>query len=121
MCLRDGSTSAVWTPALTIGQITQIERVQKTVCAVILGSRYSDYNSAIKTLDLKNLSDRRLELLKTFSKNCFKSEKYNTWFVKRNDQAINTRSKKNTLKQVTTRTTRYEKSPLPYMTALLNK
>ena len=111
----------VWTPALTKGQITQIERVQKTVCAVILGSRYSDYNSAIKTLDLKNLSDRRLELCKTFSKNCFKSEKYNTWFVKRNEHAINTRSKKNTLKQVTTRTTRYEKSPLPYMTALLNK
>ena len=44
----------VWTPALTKGQITQIERVQKTVCAVILGSSYSDYNSAMKTLDLKN-------------------------------------------------------------------
>ena len=111
----------VWTPALTKGQITQIERVQKTVCAVILGSSYSDYNSAIKSLDLNNLSDRKLELLKTFSKHCFKSEKYNTWFIKRNDQSIDTRSKKNALKQITTRTIRYEKSPLPYMTAPLNK
>ena len=70
---------------------------------------------------MKNLSDRRLDLCKTFSQNCFKSEKYNTWFAKKNDQSINTRSKKNTLKQVTTRTVRYEKSPLPYLTALLNK
>ena len=65
----------VWTPALTKCQIAQIERVQKTVCAVILGSSYSDYNSAMKNLNLKNLSDRRLELCTKFSKKCFKSKK----------------------------------------------
>ena len=111
----------VWTPALTKCQIAQIERVQKTVCAVILGSSYSDYNSAMKNLNLKNLSDRRLELCTKFSKKCFKSKKYNTWFAKRDDQPINTRSKKSTMLQVTTRTSRFEKSPLPYMTDVLNK
>ena len=109
----------VWTPALTKCQVTQIERVQKTVCAVILGSSYCDYSSAMKTLNLSSLSDRRVELCTTFSKRCYKSKKYNTWFVERGNQSIKTRSKKNTLLPVLTRTSRYEKSPLPYMTALL--
>ena len=33
---------AVWSAGLTISQASQIERVQKTVCAVILGNRHTD-------------------------------------------------------------------------------
>ena len=110
----------VWTPALTKSQINQIERVQKTVCAVILGPGYWNYSFAMTVLQLEPLSDRRLELCKTFSNKCLKSEKYQKWFVKRNDHLVKTRSKKTTLYPVTTRTARYEKSPLPYLTKLLN-
>ena len=64
----------VWTPALTKCQVTQIERVQMTVCSVILGFSYCGYSSAGKTHNLMSLSDRRVELCTTFSK----SEKYKT-------------------------------------------
>ena len=52
----------VWTPALTKSPINQIERVQKTVCAVILGPGYWNYSFALTMLKLDPLSDRRLEL-----------------------------------------------------------
>ena len=112
----------VWSPAITKHQIAQIERVQKTVCAVILGSVYSDYNCALAELEIQPLSDRRKDLCTKFAKKSYKSDKYNTWFVPRNNQTkVHTRSEKSIIMPVQTRTKRYEKSPLPYLTGLLNE
>ena len=59
--------ASVWSPGITGGQVTQIERVQKTVCAVILGDNYSDYPTALATLNLKMLVDRRKDLCLRFA------------------------------------------------------
>ena len=48
---------AVWPPGLTVSQIKQIERVQKTVCCIILGGKYSDYTDALSTLTITKLRE----------------------------------------------------------------
>ena len=113
----------VWTPGLTVGQINQIERVQKTVCAIILGGCYSDYRDALTTLTITPLSDRRTELCFNFAKKSFESEKYKNWFVPRtiDPASIQTRSDKTGLTPVAARTKRFMNSPLPNLTSLLNE
>ena len=55
-----------------------------------------------------------------FAQNAFRSEKFSKWFVP--DQKVrNTRSKPRRAKIVNTRTARFRKSALPYMTNLINK
>ena len=113
---------AVWSPALTLYQAAQIERVQKTFCAVVLGPMYTDYSSALTTLDLVPLDERRQTLCSNFAKKCFRSEKYSDWFVPvvNDPDNVQTRSDKTGLVAVNTRTKRYRKSPLPYLTEQLN-
>ena len=113
---------AVWSPGITASQVTQIERVQKTACAVILGDSYLQYSNALAVLNLKSLKERRKDLCLKFAQNCAKSDKFNHWFVRRSDPVgITTRSIKTDLIPVDSRTKRYSKSPLPYLTSLLNE
>ena len=113
---------AVWSAGLTVSQVAQIERVQKTVCAVILGDTYTDYNLALSVLNLIPLSDRRQELCSNFAQKCYKNDKYRNWFVSKANDSVNvqTRSDKTGLIPVATRTNRFAKSPLPHLTSLLN-
>ena len=113
---------AVWSPGLTVGQAAQIERVQKSACAVILGEQV-DFKYALSILNLKILCERRKDLCLKFGKKCFKNDKFKQWFVERpNDLSnIQTRSNKSTFLPVNTRTNRFSKSPLPYLTSLLNE
>ena len=101
-----------WSPGLTISNCYQIERVQKTALAIILGENYYSYSSALRKLDLETLSDRRRALCLNFAKKAYKSEKFNQWFCESETDLQ--------LRDVKTRTTRYRKSPLPYLTELLN-
>ena len=114
---------AAWTAGLTCAQVAQIERVQKTACAVILGSYYDDYSSALIDLKLSTLMKRRIDLCITFGRKCIKSEKYGNWFDPRptDNENVLTRAKKSVLLPVNTRTKRFLKSPIPYLTSLLNK
>ena len=113
---------AVWSPSLTLYQSAQIERVQKTFCAVVLGPKYTDYSLALSALDLLPLDERRHTLCSNFAKKCLGSDKYQNWFVpKTNDpDNVQTRSDKTGLVTVNTRTKRYRKSPIPYLTEQLN-
>ena len=43
-----GFASVVWTAGLTLEDISKIERVQKSVCSVILGSEYNTYEEALE-------------------------------------------------------------------------
>ena len=114
---------AVWSPGITAGQVTQIERVQKTACAVILGDSYLQYSNALTMLNLKSLKERRMDLCLKFAKNCVKSDKFSHWFIKRSSDpaGIQTRRVKTDLIPVDSRTKRFSKSPLPYLTSLLNE
>ena len=108
----------VWQPALTKGEATLIERVQKSALRIILGQNYFSYDDALDTLQIEKLDIRRTQLCKSFATKSAKSEKYSGWFLSP-EARPDTRSKPN-YSAVWTRTSRFKKSPLPYLTELLN-
>ena len=113
-------TCPVWHPGLTQIERTNIERLQKTALAIIRGKNHTTYRDALIYFNMKTLDERRNELCLKFAKKALKSEKFCKWFSK-NYNIVNTRCPKTSLREVYTRTSRYAKSPLPYLTKLLNK
>ena len=110
---------AAWNSGLTKAQINQIERVQKCALAIILEEHYVDYNNALETLEIESLSDRRTDLCLKFATKSLKHNKYSDWFCS-SEKTVNTRIVKQNLKPVHYRLERFNKSPLSYLTRLLN-
>ena len=83
----------VWNPGLTIEEIKQIERVQKTAFHIILGGKYLNYELALEALGCLTLN-----ICLKFAKKALKHEKFSNWFVpastKPNVTYPNTRSSK---------------------------
>ena len=113
--------SPVWTSGLTKHEIKRLERVQKTAVAVIRGDQHSTYEEGLTHLNLKTLEIRREELNLKFAIKSFNHPKFTNWF-KIDQHSITTRScsGKLPLKKAKTRTAKFKKSPIPYLTALLN-
>ena len=88
---------------------------------------YESYDHAADSLGVEKLSDRRSKLCLTFARRLEKHPKYSTWFHPSDEllpPTIKNRSDK-TLAQtkytpVPYRTDRFKKSPLPFLTELLN-
>ena len=114
--------SPVWTPGLTVDESNQLERIQKCAFAIILAEKYSTYKNALKRLNRKTLASRRADLNLTFAKKSFRNEKYQHWFVENNPTEMKkkTRSEISKLLPVQTRTGSFLKTPIPYLTNLLN-
>ena len=120
---------AVWTPGLTKAESTQIERVQKCALHVILGGNYGNYDHSTQALEVEKLSERRLKLSLNFARRCEKNPKYSNWFHPFEappPPTVNTRNDNHVIiptkyTPVPFRTERYEDSPLPFLTDLLNK
>ena len=117
----------VWQPALTQQEKSQIEWVQRCALYIILGDDYTGYNHALELLECDSQDDRRVKLCDNIAKKAYKSDKYQNWFTI-NDEPfpnLNTRNTedrvRNVLKPIKTRTDRYQKSPLPYLTNTLNR
>ena len=51
---------------VTINQITRLERVQKRILRVIIGARYSTYDTVLDELKIESLSNRRKSLCLSF-------------------------------------------------------
>ena len=109
-----------WNSGLTISEKLDIERVQRSFCHIIYGKDYSSYSVALSSLGLDTLEIRRTMLCRTFAIKSSKDKKFNKWF-KPNDNGKNTRIKKSKFKKVHTRTKRFNKSAIPYLTKLLNE
>ena len=109
----------VWHSSITGEQNLAIERIQKIALHIILGEQYKSYSSALKTLSMDTLRNRRIKLCQKFAKKSSKDSKFSKWF-KINEKQKPTRNKKMKYCQVYCRTNRYEKSPLSYLTSLLN-
>ena len=97
----------------------QIERVQKSACAVILGPEYRSYEEACIRLSIETLEKRREQLAYTFATKSAGHPEHKHWFVE-NHNIVNTRSKKPAYIPPRGRTQRFTNSPLPYLTDLLN-
>ena len=110
----------VWHPALTGKDRLRIERVQKSALNIILGDKYKSYRSALKLCKMETLFMRRQSLCGKFAKKSKETPKFSTWF-KPNQKKTNSRSTKTQFCNVRARTERYKRSPISFMTELLNK
>ena len=108
-----------WQGNLSQTDKINIERVQKSALHIILGDEYISYKNAIKTLDVDDLETRRNQLCLKFGKKCEKSDKFRKWF-KFNTQTVNTRQEKTKYVKVRARLSRLEKSPISFLTNMLN-
>ena len=112
--------SPIWNSNLTKDEVSSIERVQKSFLHIVLGQRYTSYESALETLNLETLEQRRTQLCLSFAIKASKHQKHQSWFVPNNPPGADTRSKKVQLKPPLCRLNRFAKSPIPYLTNLLN-
>ena len=109
----------VWNSSLTGEDIADIERLQKTALHIILGDDYKSYNSALNTLGLKKLSERRRRICLTFDKKAEKNTNFSAWFKPNIRKTI--RCKQSKYSDVFCKKIRFNKSPISYMTKLLNQ
>ena len=61
----------VWHSSLTEENSQDLERIQKSAVKIILGSKYTEYESALDKIDLETLSERREKLCLKFFKKMF--------------------------------------------------
>ena len=110
----------VWAPGITKALARQIERVQRTAVYIILGNEFTTYKRGLTELGLQTLAKRRTALCTKFTIKAANNDKFSTWFEKNSHTNTSTRSKKSVYKNVQTRTKRYQNSPIPVMTDILN-
>ena len=109
----------VWHSGITQYESDAIERVQKAASKIILQDKYKSYCTALKTLNLQPLQDRREKLCTKFALQAEKHPKFKSWF-KVNNKVTVTRNKASKYCPVYARTNKFEKSPVSYLTMLLN-
>ena len=111
----------VWSSSITNEEVKDLERVQKSFLQIALGSEYSCYEDALAQTGLENLENRRTKLCLSFGKKAAKHPKHSHWFQKKNEEKLpNTRSVKQKYNEPICRLERFRKSPIPYLTRLLN-
>ena len=86
----------------------------------MLGEDYTGYADALDKVGLDTLEDTRLKLCQNFAKKAVKDPKHSNWFVEYKQTGAETRSTKNKYVAPLHRFERYSKSPIPYLTGLLN-
>ena len=84
-----------------------------------MGSDYDSYRNARRTLSLVYLEARRNQLCLKFGKKAEKHEKFKNCF-KLNDMDVNTRREKFKYCEVKARLGRFKKSPISFLTNMLN-
>ena len=87
---------------------------------VVLGSNYIDYTSALEKIGLETLEQRRYKLCENFVKKAIKDPKHKQWFDEYNQVGAKTRSDKTQYITPLYRLERYHRSPIPYLTDILN-
>ena len=107
----------VFRGALTQEQGRQLEMVQKKAFAVILGTAYVSYESALLVLEQERLDVRHLDLSFKFAS---KSPRHSSMFPPNPNCRPNMRQPKPYMEHLC-HTSRYFHSPIPFLARLLNK
>ena len=116
--------AAYWGSMITKTESNMLERCLKTGLHIIYQEQYISFTHCLHLAKISSLKHRRIAIITRFSKNAIKNTKYKQWFCKTEEPEEGARSrqayKRPLLKPVQCRTQRYERSPLPVMTRLLN-
>ena len=110
----------VWHSGITKAEQIEIERIQKSAAHIILGDGYVSYRQALNYLGLDSLLVRREMLCLKFAKKAERHTKFEKWF-KPTVNTRNTRLIKPKYCSALTRHSRFRKSPLPFLTEVLNE
>ena len=108
-----------WQSAISQAERQDLERIQKSACHIILGRNYTSYKHALKLLKLDTLESRRIKLSLKFGLKAENHKKFKNWF-KPSEVNHKTRSINPKYCSVRANHTRFAKSPLSYLTKLLN-
>ena len=108
-----------WHGAITVTDRQDIERIQKGALHIILGDKYESYRNALNLTSLESLDARRDNLCIKFAKKAERNPKFKQWFKPK--PKIYTRQVDDRYWQTVARTGRLRKSPIPFLTNLLNE
>ena len=106
----------VWHHSITDEEKSDLERVQRVACKIILQENYETYEQALEDLNLEPLSTRREILCLRFAKKCAKHEKAKELFPPNLDQ----RNRDKYMVQFA-RTSRLRDSAIPQLQRALNR
>ena len=111
-----------WFCMLTQQERQDIDRVAKVGLRIIFGETYSGFENMLRVAAMLRPTEQLFRMTSKFAVKSSKHPKFNHWFQPASAKTVNTRSSKNTqvFASIPTRTERYKKSPIPYITKLLN-
>ena len=119
-CKLDQS-AVVWNSSLTLKNISDLERVQRSAIRIIYGKKYESYSGTLKELSIQSLSERREMLCLKFAKKSLKVDNFKHLFpISKNQHDMRTRSN-NMFKVNSAFSARYLKSAIPAMQKILNR
>ena len=101
----------IWHSNLTEENKTDLERIQKNACRIILGNQYVNYEESLKRLNLATLSERREKLALRFALNCTENEKTKKLFPLKRRKFRNEEK----YKVIFAKTKRLANSTVPYL------
>ena len=114
-------TCVLWDSGLTEQNRTDLERTQKTFTKLVLQEEYTDYKSALLTLQLETLEIRRKTLSLNFAKSSLADGLLRDLFpLQRKAHLMKTRSK-DKYKITHANTERFKNSPVLTMQRMLNR
>ena len=109
----------VWHFNITEEKSTDLERVQKVACKIILQDDYISYDHALEILNLDTLKERRNLLCLKFAKKCLTNPKTKEMFPLNTAEDCNTRNREVYYVQPA-RTNRLRDSAIPQLQRALN-
>ena len=112
----------VWHPGLTQAQHNSLEKLQKRCFRIILGEGYLNYNHALQLLDTESLYKRREAATIKFGQGLLSTPELRNMLPQTlyDVHGRETRRGSQLLQSVRCRTSRYQKSPIPYIVSKLN-
>ena len=114
-------SAVLWHSSLTIKNIVDLERVQKSAVRIIIGHSYDSYSETLKFLNIETLFERRERLCLRFANKSLNVENFKHLFplYKSNHNM----KKRHSLKyeQAKSSSKRYKMSTIPHLQRMLNK
>ena len=109
----------VWHPGLTLAQSRDLDRAQRVAMAAITGRWEPSHSRQLLELALEPLGLRRVKLCRTFAQRTAENSRHQDLFTPTGTRVRRGKQAK-TYRETLSRTATHYKSPLPYLTRLLN-
>ena len=114
-------SAVLWHSSLTIKNIVDLERVQKSAVRIIIGHGYDSYSLTLKSLNIETLYERREKLCLRFAKNSLNVDNFKHLFpLYKNEHNMKTRYSPK-FEQAKVSSKRYKVSTIPHLQRMLNK